>query len=128
MVLNGKRSLAALVALLFLLSPNVLLFSAHAAQELQLAFSGGISHAMAGPQNPHSQDHHHTHCQPDGQGGETPDQGCCSSHLPHSHDLAQAPVPALVFSVPLAPLVFPEPAVYLPEVFLDRFVPPQNPA
>lgn len=128
MVLNCKRSLAALVTLLFLLSPNVLLFAAHAAQELRLAFSGGISHAMASQQKPHSQDHHPTHCRPDGQGGEAPDQGCCRSHLPHSHDLAQAPVPALVFSAPLASFAFLEPAVFLPEVFLDPFVPPQNPA
>lgn len=125
MVLNYKRSLAALVTLIFLLSPNTLLFGAHAAQEMQLAFSGGISHAMASPQNPHPEDHH-THCEPDGQGAETPNHGCCSSHLPHSHDLAQAPVPAPAFSAPLATLAFLEPAIYLPEVFLDRFVPPQN--
>lgn len=128
MVLNGKRSLAALITLIFLLSPNALFFAAHAAQELRLAFSGGISHAMASPQNPLSEDHHHTHCQPDGQGGEAPDQGCCSSHLPHSHDLAQAPVSSLAFSLPQALVAFLEPAIYLPEVFLDPFVPPQNPA
>lgn len=125
-VLNCKRSISALVTLLFLLSPNVLLFASHAAQELQLAFSSDINYPLASQQNPHPEEHHHTHCQPDGQGGETPDHDCCSSHVPHSHDLAQAPVPALVFSVPPAPLVFPEPSVYLPEVFLDRFVPPQN--
>lgn len=125
-VLNCKRSFAALVTLIFLLSPNALLFAAHAAEEMQVAFNGGISHPLASPQNPHPEEHHHTHCQPDGQGGETPDHDCCSSHVPHSHDLAQAPAPALVFSAPLAPLVFLEPAVYLPEVFLDRFVPPQN--
>jgi hypothetical protein len=124
MVLNGKRSLAALITLIFLLSPNALLFATHAALELQLA----VNYPLASEQNPHPEEHHHAHCQPDGQGGEAPDQGCCSSHLPHSHDLAQAPVPALVFSAPLAPFAFLEPAVFLPEVFLDPFVPPQNPA
>lgn len=125
-VLLCKRSLATLAALIFLLSPNALLFASHATEEMQLAICSGGHDPIASPLNAHSADHHHTHCEPDGQNGETPERGCCSSHIPHSHDLVPAPVPSLICSVSVPAVTFFEPMVYIPEVFLDRFVPPQN--
>lgn len=125
-VLLSKRLLATLAALIFLLSPNALLFASHATGEMQAVICSSVHDPIASPQNSHPPDHHQTHCEPDGQNGETQEHGCCSSHIPHSHDLAPAPVTALVCSVSVPLATFLEPVVYIPEVFLDRFVPPQN--
>ncbi len=121
-----KRSFAALATLIFLFSANALLFASHAAEEMQVGAGRHISDQIAGSGNPRPMDHYHAHDEENAKGGETRHRDCCSSHGPHSHDLTDAPPPALIPSLSVAILKFQELNACLPEVFFDLFVPPQN--
>jgi hypothetical protein len=110
----------------FLLSANALLFTPHAVEEMQATFSRLVSYQPASSENSHPADHDHAHADEGAQGGGAAHRDCCSAHAPHSHDVANVPVPVLNSPVSVCFVTFLEPSAYVPEVFLDRFVPPQN--
>lgn len=114
------KFLVGTLMLLFACSANGLAFGSHsAAESFLILVAAHPSETSAGCSHEHS--HHHSG--PEHQ--HTDDDGHCC-HLHHSHDLQGAP--ALVFSRPLQPdrAAAVEPIHFLPEVYLERFIPPQN--
>ncbi|MDO3380262.1 hypothetical protein [Geoalkalibacter halelectricus] len=115
--------ISSIVLLIFLFSANGLLFGSHAAKEI---FSGaaGIAcedHDFASGCELHSSSHHHGHDHHSHNGTE-----CCGTHGNHSHDFRS--VQPLIVSPSLSSSQhrFFDIAVFLPEVYLERFIPPQN--
>lgn len=102
--------------LLFAFSANGLALGHHGAAELAvvLAAVGGAEESAACSHDHSGADHQQT----DGEGH------CCHAH--HSHDLQDGP--GLALSLPLLSYLSEslEPVQSLPEVYLERFIPPQN--
>lgn len=111
-----KILVGTLMLLIFGLSVNGLEFGKHAAAELAVALASaeGLEKLTECPYDHSGSDRQRA----DAEGH------CC--HQNHSHDLQDGP--NFVISLPL-PAYLPkavEPHQYLPEVYLERFVPPQN--
>ena len=130
---NHKTLLASLTLLVFLFSANAFFFGSHAAAEmLQAAYQ--VANASVLPTSSleeartvGSYHHHHHPATADDKGhdghNDSASKDCCDTQ--HSHDLADGSTPsasALTFST----LRFIEPFAWHPEIFLDRFIPPQN--
>jgi hypothetical protein len=117
------RSVIAGIALLtFLFSANGLLFGEHAAEEMlsEATRMGGDSHDSAALCELHSASHPHDHSQHAHSGSE-----CCGVHG-HSHDFRSAQPPSVSPSFSSSPRRFFDNDAYIPEVCLERFIPPQN--
>ncbi len=113
-----RNLLTSLILLVCLCCVQIIGFGGHAAADLSHALGAAASpcdHASASvctpdSHQPHSGHHHH-------------EGDCCGP--PHSHALGDCPgeitlpLPAVSQLAPCEPLAF------LPEVFLDRFIPPQ---
>lgn len=115
--------LASLTLLAFLCSANALSFGIHAAEEM-LQAADLIANAPNLPafslEEPSALDAHHQGSPSDhGEGSD-----CCDNH--HNHSSAEGPATLVIASIAAASLRFIEPFAQLPEVFLDRFIPPQN--
>jgi hypothetical protein len=113
-----------LVLLTFLFSANALSFGHHAAEEMHQAMNqiAAISNLSAlSAEDAHAVFAHH-HGQPDGGDSNSHDNN--ESH--HSHDTETAPITFTVATLASSLLRFIEPFSYLPEVFFDRFIPPQK--
>lgn len=120
-LLCHKKMFSSLLLLFFLCSGNVFFYSTHVVSELSheaaaSVCSGhpdgtGADVAVACSGNSHQGGHH--------QEGES----CCESH---SHvSLQSAPLQlTVILTVSAHPKI--EPAGSIPDVFLDRFIPPQN--
>lgn len=112
---------AGLLLLAFLFSANGLLFGNHAVEEM----FNDASRLVEGWQcvaDFSSFDHHHTH----DTGRHAHGGGdCCDTHSHHSHDFKAGQAPT-VRPATASRMRFFETFAYLPEVFLERFVPPQN--
>ena len=121
--LTAHKYLLVFVLLTFLFSSNALSFGNHAAGEMlqamnQLAavptlpaFSTEDTHAVFA--------HHHGH-HDSGQSNHDSNE----SH--HSHDTESAPLALTFAALVSSTLHFIEPFAWTPEVFFDRFIPPQN--
>ena len=126
-MLNGLTShkyLLVFVLLTFLFSSNALCFGHHAAEEMLQAMNqvAAISTLEAlSAEDTHAVFAHH-HGQPDG--GDSKNHDSNESH--HSHDTEAATIALTFAALASSPLRFIEPFSYLPEVFFDRFIPPQN--
>ena len=113
-----------LVMLTFLPSANALSFGHHAVEEMHQAMnqivvlstlpalSAEDAHAVFA--------HHHGHHD----SGQSENHDSNEGH--HSHDTETAPLAFTVVTLTSSSLRFFEPFSYIPEVFLDRFIPPQN--
>lgn len=129
---NHKTLLASLTLLVFLFSANAFFFGSHAAEEmLQAAYQAANVSVLPTSSLEEARvvgSHHHHHpstADDESHHGHDDSAGndCCDTQ--HSHDLADGSTPsasALTFST----LRFIEPFAWLPEIFLDRFIPPQN--
>lgn len=108
--------------LLFAFSANGLVFGSHGAAELAVALAT-LDAPVALAECTHDHSGPHDHSGSDHQ--STDDEGhCCHPH--HSHDLQDGP--GLVLSLPLL-VDCPKGAKLFQsytEVYLDRFIPPQN--
>lgn len=111
-----KFLVGTLMLLLFAFSANGLVFGSHGAAELAVVLAmTDAPEALA--------ECTHDHSGPDDQ--STDEEGhCCHPH--HSHDLQDGP--GFVLGLPLLPYCSEgvEPLQFLPEVYLERFIPPQN--
>lgn len=117
-----KFLVGTLMLLLFAFSANGLVFGSHGAAELAVALATmDAPEALAECTHDHSG--HHGHSGSDHQPSDD-DGHCCHPH--HSHDLQDGP--GLVLGVPLPAYRSEgvEPLQVLSEVYLDRFIPPQN--
>lgn len=122
--LTSYKYLFFLVLLTFLFSANALSFGHHAAEEMHQAMNqiAAISTLPAlSAEDTHAVFAHH-HGQPDG--GDSKNHDSNESH--HSHDTEAATIAFTLTTLVSSPLRFIEPFSYLPEVFFDRFIPPQN--
>lgn len=125
--LTSHRVLAILVLLAFLLSTNALSFGHHAAEEMLQA----LNQIAAVPTLPVFSAEgtqavdtlHHGH--PAAGHDENHDSNDCCDTL-HSHDTADGPTGLIFMPLAFSILRFIEPFAWVPEVFLDRFIPPQN--
>jgi hypothetical protein len=116
------KSSAGILLFAFLLSANGLLFGSHAVEEMRLATSR-VAGENQNPASFCSLSHHH-----DQYPSSHADSDCCGAHGHHSHEFrgVQPPIVAQpTFS--FHPQFF-EGTAHLPEVYLERFIPPQNPA
>ncbi|MRR07312.1 MAG: hypothetical protein EG828_10290 [Deltaproteobacteria bacterium] len=120
-----RALLALLVLLTFIVSDNTLFFGAHATEEFAdvteryTLSDGGISSStpvktVLADHNNHDSDH----------GSDQNDKHCCSTN--HSHAAMYSGSQALPHKTVVSSLNTIEPFTYLPEVFLEPFMPPQN--
>lgn len=122
-----KRMFSAGFLLLFLLSGNVLLYSTHLVAEIGHEHEHQVTASRYAPV-PFSHD-----CSPDsvpgsrggdqGEHGHCDGQSCCESH---SHVSIHSQVPQMQFLPQVMSHAASEPARFIPEVYLDKFIPPQN--
>jgi hypothetical protein len=114
--------IAAIALLTFLFSANGLLFGSHAADEmLSEAWGVGDSHGSASAcghlsvsdQHDHS---HHSHS----------DTDCCGAHGHHSHDFRSGQPLVVSPSFFSSRRRFFDIDAAIPEVYLERFIPPQQ--
>lgn len=121
---NHKTLLASLTLLVFLFSANALCFGSHAVEEMLQAADQVANASLEEPRAISFSHHHHPGAADDkGHDGSGSDSYCCDTQ--HNHDLAGAST-ASVSALNFSTLPFIEPFAWLPEVFLDRFIPPQN--
>jgi hypothetical protein len=120
-----RSVIAGLVLLTFLFSANGLLFGSHLAEEMLSAATRIVddTHDSTSLCGLHSSSHHHDH----GHHSHS-DTECCGAHGHHSHDfrIGQSLVVSPSFSSSQRRFFHID--AYIPEVYLDRFIPPQNPA
>lgn len=115
--------ISGIVLLTFLFSANGFLFGSHAAEEMlsEAARIVNEDFDFASRCESHSSLHHHGHSH-----HSHNDSDCCGVHGHHSHDF-RIGQPLIV-----SPFVFSSQrrffdiVVYIPEVYLERFIPPQN--
>ena len=126
-MLNGlaaHKYLLCFVLLTFLFSANALSFGHHAAEEMHQAMNqiAAISTLPAlSAEDAHAVfAHHHGHHD----GGDSQNHDSNEAH--HSHDTEAGPLAFKVATLASSLLRFIEPFSSIPEVFLDRFIPPQN--
>jgi hypothetical protein len=119
-----RSVIAGITLLTFLFSANGLLFGSHAAEEMLSAATriAGDTHDSTSFCGLHSLSDHHDHSH-----HSHSDTECCGAHGHHSHDFrsGQSLVVAPSFSSSQRPRFFDIDAC-IPEVYLERFIPPQN--
>lgn len=122
-----KRMFSSGFMLLFLLSGNVLLYSTHLVAEIGHAHQHQVTASIYVPVN-FSNDCS-TDSVPGSTGGDHGDHGhgdgqsCCESH---SHVSIHSQTPKVLFLPQVIAHAPSEPARFIPEVYLDKFIPPQN--
>jgi hypothetical protein len=118
-----QSTIAGIVLFAFLLSANGFLFGSHAVggeMLLETTRAAGESHD---PASACSLSHHHGHSP-----HSHADPECCGAHGHHSHEFRN--VQPLIVAHPSSFFHprFSEDTAHIPEVYLERFIPPQNPA
>jgi hypothetical protein len=113
-----------LVLLTFLFSANALSFGHHAAEEMHQAMNQIV--AISTLEALSTEDAHavfaHHHGHPDDGQSENHD----SNEVHHSHDTESAPLELILAPLASSSLHFIELFVWTPEVYFDRFIPPQD--
>ena len=124
--LTSYKYLLFLVLLTFLFSANALSFGHHAAEEMHQAMNPIVAISTfpaLSAEDTHTVFAHH-HGQPDD--GDSSKKTHDSNESHHSHDTEAATIAFTLVALASSPLRFTEPFSCLPEVFFDRFIPPQN--
>lgn len=111
------RFFALLLLLAFLFSTNALAFAGHAVEKMA---HGAENFSSADTPFSAPLEHHHHTAPAEGHHGSD----CCGSY--HSHASLLCQPSSLAPHLSVSSLTFFEPFTYIPEVFLDRFIPPQN--
>jgi hypothetical protein len=117
-----RSVIAGIVLLTFLFSANGLLFGSHAAEEMlseatRIVGDTRDSASFCGHHSSHHHDHsHHSHS----------DTECCGAHGHHNHDFKSGQPLIVSPSFSTFQRRFFDIDAYISEVYLERFIPPQN--